>query len=411
MHTIEALEQIRTSCTTKISHQLTVEEGIRQSFLDQLDRFYETLSESLETNNPAWLDSIISEWVHAYTQTEIESQEVNVIKIISAILLTTGDVAREILSRGEALQLVEDLMPFFTYIYETASRMEIQLQLQHLSANLESSTLSLERLEKSKSDFIAIAAHELKTPLTLIEGYTAMIKEVTRIHSLEQNGIDIYLQGIDGGNQRLRQIIDDMIDVSLIDNNLLSINYQPVWIGRLLEVVRYEMAQSARDRDQVFEINKFPGCDEMTYGDGERLLQAFRNVIANAIKYTPDGGRIVVDGRLLPGFVEITISDTGIGIDPEYHILVFEKFGRLGDIALHSSSKTKFKGGGPGLGLPITKGIIEAHGGAIWVESEGYDEVRCPGSTFHILLPMRKEPPDDKTRKLFRVLQDTSTVG
>jgi signal transduction histidine kinase len=140
----------------------------------------------------------------------------------------------------------------------------------------------------------------------------------------------------------------------------------------------------------------------MTFGDPERLYQALRNVVSNAVKFTPDGGRISINGRMLPGFIEITVSDSGIGIDPEDQMRIFEKFGRLGDTSLHSSGRTKFKGGGPGLGLPIAKGIIEAHGGAIWVESEGYDEERCPGSTFHILLPIRKEPPDEKMAKIFR---------
>lgn len=139
----------------------------------------------------------------------------------------------------------------------------------------------------------------------------------------------------------------------------------------------------------------------MTFGDNERLYQAFRNLVSNAIKYTPDGGRISVDGRKLPGFIEVTIRDTGIGIDPDDHIRIFEKFGRTGNASLHSSGKTKFKGGGPGLGLSITKGIIEAHGGAIWVESEGYDETNCPGAIFHVLLPLRKEPPDASAAKLF----------
>jgi signal transduction histidine kinase len=85
-------------------------------------------------------------------------------------------------------------------------------------------------------------------------------------------------------------------------------------------------------------------------------------------------------------------------------ILHIEKFGHLGSVSSHSSGKTTFKGGGPGLGLPITKGIIEAHGGAIWVESDGHDEVRCPGSSFHILLPLRKIPPDDKAARLFHPL-------
>lgn len=142
--------------------------------------------------------------------------------------------------------------------------------------------------------------------------------------------------------------------------------------------------------------------------DEERLDQAFQNILTNAIKYTPDGGRISVDGRLLPGFVEIKVSDTGIGINAVDHDIIFEKFGRLGKVALHSSSKTNYKGGGPGLGLPITKGIIEAHGGTIWVESEGYDEVELPGTTFHILLPLQQEQPDKDIKEIFRASAGSS---
>jgi signal transduction histidine kinase len=144
----------------------------------------------------------------------------------------------------------------------------------------------------------------------------------------------------------------------------------------------------------------------MTFGDSERLYQALRNILMNAIKFTPNGGTITIDGRTLPGFLEITISDTGIGIDIEDQDRIFEKFGRVGNIALHSSGKIKFKGGGPGLGLPITKGIIEAHGGAIWVESEGYDEINFPGTTFHMLLPIRKVSPDQRAAAIFKPLID-----
>jgi signal transduction histidine kinase len=103
--------------------------------------------------------------------------------------------------------------------------------------------------------------------------------------------------------------------------------------------------------------------------------------------------------------VEVLISDTGIGVAEEDQIRIFEKFSGLGDTSLHSSSKINFKGGGPGLGLPIAKGILEAHGGSIWVESEGYDEKNLPGTTFHILLPLRKEPPDEQVAKLFNASQ------
>jgi signal transduction histidine kinase len=89
--------------------------------------------------------------------------------------------------------------------------------------------------------------------------------------------------------------------------------------------------------------------------------------------------------------VEIAVQDTGIGIDPQDHELVFEKFYQTGDILLHSSGKTKFKGGGPGLGLAIARGIVEAHGGRIWLESPGHNEKTYPGTTFYVRLPMNDQ--------------------
>ena len=165
-----------------------------------------------------------------------------------------------------------------------------------------------------------------------------------------------------------------------------------------------ELESTLRERNLSLEITAFPGYNEVIFVDPERIMQVFRNILNNAIKFTPDGGKIKINGRKLSGFVEVTVSDTGIGIDPEDQALIFEKFGRVGNSALHSSGKTKFKGGGPGLGLHIAKGIIETHGGAIWVESPGYDEIRCPGSTFHILLPIQAETPDQKLARLYETL-------
>jgi signal transduction histidine kinase len=90
-------------------------------------------------------------------------------------------------------------------------------------------------------------------------------------------------------------------------------------------------------------------------------------------------------------FIEVVVIDHGIGIDPKYHELIFEKFFRIGDPQLHSTGSTKFRGAGPGLGLPIARGVIAAHDGHIWVESEGEDEKRLPGSHFHITLPICSE--------------------
>lgn len=210
------------------------------------------------------------------------------------------------------------------------------------------------------------------------------------------------LKGIETGAFRLRSLIDDLIDISLIDNRLLKLNLQPVWFKQIFSILESELEKTLLERKQVFEITPFNGYNESFIGDPERLVQVFRNIIANAIKYTPDGGKISVTGRKLEGFVEIRISDTGIGIDSEDQMIIFDKYSHLGKASLHSSGKTKFKGGGPGLGLLIAKGIIEALGGAIWVESPGHDDNLLPGSAFYIILPMHNNSPYQKLQKLLK---------
>jgi signal transduction histidine kinase len=265
----------------------------------------------------------------------------------------------------------------------------------------------LQTLDQNKSKFISVAAHELKTPLTLIEGYTSMMVDL--VQNSELATMKNYLSGVNTGILRLRDIIDDMIDVSLIDNHLLTLNIQPMWISHLLNLIRNEFKKPIAERKQTLNVHDFEGSDMMIYGDSERLYQALYNVITNAIKYTPDNGAITINGRLLPGFIEVTVKDTGIGISSENQTLIFDKFGQLGRTDLHSSGKTKFKGGGPGLGLSITRGIIEAHGGTIWVESTGHDEVKLPGSTFHILIPTRTEPSNPVMVKFFGNLEQQKT--
>jgi len=251
---------------------------------------------------------------------------------------------------------------------------------------------ALARLELSKANFVTVAAHELRTPLTIIEGYSAIIRDAIRVNNQEDE-YGKFVEGIDAGVRRLKEIINNMVTVSLIDNNLLDLNYQPVWMHQLLVSAVAQVMPYAESRDQNIEIHRFEGDKEYFFADAERITQTLTNITLNAIKYTPDGGKITIDGRKIPDFLEVLISDTGIGIDPDDHEVIFDKFVNLGDAAHHSTGVAKFKGGGPGLGLTIARGLIEAHGGSIWVESEGRNEDRCPGSTFHILIPRRSEPP------------------
>ena len=408
MGELELLKSIRHAWIQKAVQHLARGSGLREDLRQQLNQLFDLLEQVVETGDPVWLDPLLADWASSLTQSDLEGGQSNLSRFISELFQITLSVARENLDEGKALDLLETLMPCFNYAFEKISQNEIQTRMAHLTDQLSEVQQTLEQLDRRKSDFIAVAAHELKTPLTLIEGYASMLRETTE-QSIAQTNELILLDGIQNGTHRLHAIVDDMIDVSMIDNNLMELNFQPVWFNRLFAVLQSELAESISNRHQQLTIHPFPGSDELTFGDPDRLLQVFRNVFTNAIKFTPDGGKIDVDGRKLPGFLEVIVSDTGIGIDPEYQSLIFEKFIRLGSVSLHSSGKTKFKGGGPGLGLPIAKGIVEAHGGAIWAESNGYDEKNCPGATFHILLPLRNSPPDTTMAMLFESLTQPRT--
>ena len=403
MRAAELLTQVRTTWLQRVSVSLARGTGARQPFGQQLERFYDCLQQAVTSGNPAWLDSILLEWTGSPTLTDLQQQKNNVSELLTKIISITNDVAIENLAEQDALDLLTTITPFYTYALEKTARLEMEARVNYISNELIEMQQKLERLDKTKSNFISVAAHELKTPLTLIEGYAAMMRD-----SVSKDGnhqIDTLLTGVNTGIQRLRAIIDDMIDVSVIDNNLLSLNMQPLWLSHLFEILQRDLENVTRERHLDLEFKPFEGSELWIYADTERLYQAFYNVLTNAIKYTPDHGRIIIDGRMLPGFIEITVTDTGIGISPENQAVIFEKFGQVGRANLHSSGKTKFKGGGPGLGLPITRGIIEAHGGTIWVESDGYDEEKCPGSKFHILIPARTEATDPKIAKLFGKLE------
>jgi signal transduction histidine kinase len=410
-----SLDQIHTQWMERISRDLARGEGVRTGFVEQLERFYDLLRQTVVIGDTAWLDPILYDWGHSPTETHLEEGEYEVSFVINRIIALTIEVARENLSEKDALELLAAIIPILTHSLSVVVRYEMETRVAHISNELNETQEKLQKLDHNKSNFISVAAHELKTPLTLIEGYTTMMVDMAE-HP-DQMSIGRLLKGINTGILRLREIIDDMIDVSLIDNHLLTLNIQPLWISHLLNLLENELKKTAAGRKQAFVVNRFSGSDMMIYGDTERLYQALYNVVVNAIKFTPDGGTITIDGRLLPGFAEITVTDTGIGISAENQSLIFEKFGQLGRTDLHSSGKTKFKGGGPGLGLPITRGIIEAHGGTIWVESEGYDEVKLKGSTFHLLIPTRTEATDPVITKFFGPFEqakqelETETIG
>ena len=393
------LEKVRSAWIHRVAHDLARGAGVRENFEKELSRFFSLFEQAALTGDPSWLDPILYDWANAPTETDIAEGQHNLSTIMSRASALTFDVAKENLSLEEALELLSATSALFAYALSKAAHYESDTRVSHISNELASIQQKLEQLDRSKSNFISVAAHELKTPLTLIEGYTSMMRDLL---DKENKSAGQLLEGVQNGVRRLREIVDDMIDVSLIDNSLLSLNFQPLWLNNTFSLLQNELLEICNVRQLTLDVRAFLGSDQLIFADPERIYQALRNVLTNAIKYTPDKGTISIDGRLLPGFIEITVADTGIGISDKDQSVIFDKFRQLGEASLHSSGKTKFKGGGPGLGLPITRGIIEAHGGTIWVDSPGYYEKACPGSTFHILLPDRSEATDPKVAKLFR---------
>lgn len=398
----KVLARIRPVWITRVGQELARGVEVRADFEEQLARFFDLLEQSITTGDLAWMDPILLDWAKSSTETDLEEKPYQISFLVNRMIALTIQVARETLTKQQALDLLAAVIPIYTYGLEVVARYEMETRVAHISSEMEKVQKRMERVDKSKSAFISVAAHELKTPLTLIEGYASMMSDL--MQQGQSTNLDGLLSGMNTGINRLRGIVDDMIDVSMIDNNLLQLNFQPMQISQMVEALCIEIETIVQSRKLTMELKDFEGNKEWIYIDPVRILQALRNVINNAIKYTPDGGTITIDGRTLPGFIEVTVKDTGIGISTADQAMIFEKFGQLGRIDLHSSGKTKFKGGGPGLGLPIARGILEAHGGSIWVESEGHDEKKNPGSIFHILIPIRTESPDPTMTKLFGTL-------
>jgi signal transduction histidine kinase len=301
-------------------------------------------------------------------------------------LVTLSALANQTAVALENARLVENLM-------------RLNTELRQARRQLEKNNRDLERLDQTKSDFISIASHELRTPLTVIKGYTEMVLEDD---NLDPNYKQV-MKGIHEGTLRLHEVMDSMFDIAQIDARALIPHLQSVDLGDLLKEICNANAKTLKERRQSLslELPLLP----LVKADPNLLKKLFGHLINNAIKFTPNDGRIAINGRAIPrnedypnGFVEIVVSDTGVGVDPTFRDIIFTKFYQPGELGKHSTSKTRFKGGGAGLGLALAKGIVEAHGGRIWVESPGYDDIHFPGSQFHVILPLSKPAAGESSK-------------
>ncbi len=252
----------------------------------------------------------------------------------------------------------------------------------------------LEKHDKNKSAFIQVAAHELRTPLTVVKGFIGMLLNDSTIQA--NPSLLEAIQGVQRGTNRLHQIVNSMLDMVRLESQTITPHFEPVGLGLILKIIHKDYVSDLAARNLTLDLDDTIKTIPLLWADSELLKKALDQLIVNAIKFTPDGGSIhisarVVDDRIRGGMAEIAIKDTGIGIDPEHHKVIFDKLYQMGEVKLHSSGRTNYKGGGAGLGLAIAAGIVRALQGKIWVESPGYDEEKFPGSTFFVLLPLMKE--------------------
>jgi len=286
---------------------------------------------------------------------------------------------------------VEPLSPDEKQIHLEKHAQRMVEHLEEKVRELEAVNKRLQQLDQLKNDFIVLVSHELRTPLTLISGYSHLLNQIFAAPEADetQEPVRELVSGLDTSVQRMRDVVLEIINVSRITAGILEIVPTQLKLHKLVQKVCQKFEHVCQERALSLHIGDLKHLPPIE-GDREQLELAIRNVLSNAIKFTPDGGHIYIVGRRLEHGVELLVRDTGIGIPPEEHARIFEQFYMLGPIEKHSTSKVSFQGGGLGLGLAITKGIVKAHNGRIWVESQRRDLTHPPGSTFHIFLPLQR---------------------
>jgi len=232
---------------------------------------------------------------------------------------------------------------------------------------------NLKKLEKARSEFVANVSHELKTPITSIIGFVETLRNGA-VDDLKKR--DEFLNIIQTQSQRLVNLLNDILSLSRIEFREIEMNFQPVSIKEIFDNTSAFYRNKIESKKQSLQID-MPSKLPPVLSDPEMIAQVFSNLIDNAIKFTPEKGKIVVRAQETDDFIRIDVSDTGIGIAEKHLPRLFERFYRVDKARSREM-------GGTGLGLAIVKHIIQAHGGKVGVESE-----LGKGSRFFFTLPKK----------------------
>jgi len=254
-----------------------------------------------------------------------------------------------------------------------AAQSALAIQNARLFREIEVKSRELETASRHKSEFLANMSHELRTPLNAIIGFSEVLSE--RLFGDVNDKQAEYLDDIVVSGRHLLSLINDILDLSKIEAGRMELDRNDfdlsAAVGNTLSLVR----ERAQRRSIALASTVDPGVGTVN-GDERKVKQVLLNLLSNALKFTPEGGTVAVRAHIAGDFVEIAVSDTGVGISPEDQATVFEEFRQVG-----AASK---KSEGTGLGLAISRKFVELHGGAIRVDSEVGQ-----GSTFTFTLPRR----------------------
>ncbi|MCK9379066.1 MAG: ATP-binding protein [Candidatus Moranbacteria bacterium] len=270
----------------------------------------------------------------------------------------------------------------FGYVLIKSVKRDIEQkeELEILSGELVEANIQLKKLDKAKSEFISIASHQLRTPLTAIKGYTSLIIEGS--YGKIEKTVKEALQKTYSANERLILLVEDLLNVSRIESGKMKYELADVRLEDLTRQSYDSLILNAKDLGLNLKINPPKNPLPFFHIDGGKVREVISNFIDNAVKYTEKGG-VDVSFQQDTEAVRIVISDTGIGIPKEELPYLFKKFSRGKDTSRLNAT-------GTGLGLFVGKNIIEAHGGKVWVESKGVGK----GSQFYIQLPLKWIDPN-----------------
>jgi signal transduction histidine kinase len=258
-----------------------------------------------------------------------------------------------------------------------AAQAAVAIDNARLVTALQKAYAQLNQVDQIKSNFIAIASHELRTPLGLILGYAAMLKDDVKPDAQAQ--LDVVLQSA----LKLRALIDDMVNVQHIEEGQAQLDVTEFVLQDLIRAAAEAMQERAEAKEHQVTLD-LPVTAVTVKADRAKLILVLNNLLANAIKFTDPGGRILIAMRTAPGEVQVHVADTGSGIPADELERIFDQFYQ---VEPHLTRRH----GGLGLGLSIAKGMIELHGGRIWCES-----VVGLGSRFSFTVPVDGPRPKAK---------------